>query len=140
MSEKPHPRHVGSRGLLRMIVGETAGLEDDGAQLGDVLQQESLKCISGRPGRGIASCSSAIAGARGRRCFGSMQKSADQADPPFPSRRKPVEIAGERLARWTDLYQCRRRGAGAADARHNEVPYLTRSSMMDVDLLPDRQS
>src|SRR5207248_3281130 len=32
-------------------------------------QQESLKCTSGRPGRGIASCRSAIAGARGRRCL-----------------------------------------------------------------------
>ena len=32
-------------------------------------QQASLKCTSGRPGRGIASCRSAIAGALGRRCL-----------------------------------------------------------------------
>ena len=35
VSEQPHPRHVGRPLLLSMIVGETAGLEDDGAQGGD---------------------------------------------------------------------------------------------------------
>src|SRR5205807_8697188 len=44
-------------------------------------QQVSLKCTSGRPGRGIASCRSAIADARGRQAMlaAQMQKSADQA-------------------------------------------------------------
>jgi hypothetical protein len=32
-------------------------------------QHASLKCTSGSPGRGIAFCSSAIAGALGRRCL-----------------------------------------------------------------------
>ena len=35
LSEQPHPRHVGRPLLLRMIVGQMAGLEDDGAQLRD---------------------------------------------------------------------------------------------------------
>jgi pyruvate/2-oxoglutarate dehydrogenase complex dihydrolipoamide dehydrogenase (E3) component len=39
-------------------------------------------------------------------------------------------------ARWTDLYQCRRPGAGAANARHKRSAYLTNSSMMDLDFLP----
>jgi hypothetical protein len=44
--------------LLRMIVSETAGLENDWSAA-RLPQQASLKCTSGRPGLGIASCRSA---------------------------------------------------------------------------------
>jgi hypothetical protein len=86
LSEQPHPCHIGHPLLLRMIVGETAGLEDDGTQLGDAPATGVVELHKRRPGRGIASCSSAIAGARGRRCLRLRRKRAPTRQrPPFPS-------------------------------------------------------
>jgi hypothetical protein len=67
LGEQPGLNRRGRALLLRMIVGETAGLEDYGAQLGDAAATRVIKCTSARPGLGIASCRSAIAGALGRR-------------------------------------------------------------------------
>ena len=52
-----------------MIVSESAGLEDDVAQLGDAAATRIIEVDKRKPGPGIASCNSAIAGALGRRCL-----------------------------------------------------------------------
>jgi hypothetical protein len=72
--------------LLRVIISKTVGREDYGAQLGDAAAQRSLKCTSGRPGLGMASCRSAIAGAFGRQCLRLRCRTAPTRQwPPFPS-------------------------------------------------------
>jgi len=49
-------------------------------------QRVSLKCTSGRPGRGIAFCRSAMAGAVGRRCLRpNCRRAPTRQWPPFPS-------------------------------------------------------
>ena len=72
--------------LLRVIISKTVGREDYGAQLGDAAAQRSLKCTSGRPGLGMASCRSAIAGAFGRQCLRLRCRTAPTRQwPPSPS-------------------------------------------------------
>ena len=66
LGEQPGLSRRGRALLLCMIVGETAGLEDYRTQLDDAAATVALKCTSARPGLGIESCRSAIAGALGR--------------------------------------------------------------------------
>ena len=80
LGEQPGLNRGGRALLLRMIVGETAGLEDYGAQLGDVAATRVIKVHERKAGSGHR-----ILQERDRRCprqamlAAQMQNSADKA-------------------------------------------------------------
>src|SRR5712671_7854836 len=80
LGEQPGLNRSGRALLLRMIVGETAGLEDYGAKLGDVAATRVIKMHERKAGPGHR-----ILQERDRRCprqamlAAQMPKSADQA-------------------------------------------------------------
>src|SRR5204863_5079078 len=80
LGEQPHPYRGGRPILLQVIVGEKAGLEDYGAQLGDAAATSVVEVHKGKAGPGHR-----ILQQRDRRCprqamlAAQMQKSADKA-------------------------------------------------------------
>jgi len=66
LGQQPGLNRGGCPLSLHIIMGESACLEDNGAQLGDAAATSVVECTSGRPGPGIASCRSAISPAPSR--------------------------------------------------------------------------